>query len=203
MGEYIAALADFNRAIELNPNNAWAITRRGVIYWSLKQYPAALADLDQAIELEPNYAWGFAVRGFAYGVLGQYTEALADLDRAIELVPDKAGVHYGRGLLHLAMSVPDQAQADLSQAIRLARQAHKKDPQNPLKVLTLALYYLAAEEIEEVERLYHQALIGPPPASIIREAIFDLDVFLRFFPDHAQALAMRDLLQAHLQEAER
>jgi tetratricopeptide (TPR) repeat protein len=202
MGEYKAALADFNRAIELNPNNAWAITRRGVIYWSLKQYPEALADLNQAIEFEPNYAWGFAVRGFTYGVLGQYPAALADLDRAIELVPNEAGVHYGRGLLHLAMSVPDQAEADLSQAIRLARQAYEKDPQNPLKVLTLALYYLAAGEIKEAERLYHQALIGPPSASIIREAVFNLDVFLRFFPDHAQALAMRDLLQEHLQEAE-
>ncbi|MFX1555421.1 MAG: tetratricopeptide repeat protein, partial [Promethearchaeota archaeon] len=202
MGEYIAALADFNRAIELNPNNAWAITRRGVIYWSLKQYPAALADLDQAIELEPNYAWGFAVRGLTYGVLGQYPAALADFDLAIKLDPDGAGFRYGRGLLHLAMSVPDHAQTDLSHAIRLARQAYEEDPQNSFGILELGLYYLAAEEIEEAERLYRQALVEPPSASIIREAIFDLDVFLRFFPDHARALTMRDLLQEHFQEAE-
>jgi tetratricopeptide (TPR) repeat protein len=201
MGEYEAALADFDRAIELAPDDAWAITRRGVVHWSLRKYAAALADLDRAIELDPDYKWGFAVRGFTYGALEQYSEALVDFDRAIELDPDEARFHYGRWLLHVATSVPEKAQVDLSQALRLARQAHEEHPQDPSKIFELALYYLAAEEIDEAERLCHKALEEPPSAYIIREAIFNLDIILRFFPDHAGALAMQDLLQEYLQEA--
>jgi regulator of sirC expression with transglutaminase-like and TPR domain len=38
------ALADFNRAIELDPDDRWAIGRRGEIYREMDRYGEALAD---------------------------------------------------------------------------------------------------------------------------------------------------------------
>jgi hypothetical protein len=69
-------------------------------------------------------------------------------------------------------------------------------------MLNLALYHLAAGAAEEARRLYQEALAGGAPLYVLREAIHDLDDFLALFPDHPQAQAMRDLLQAHLGKGE-
>ena len=57
MGRYDEALADLNRAIELDPDDAGAFGRRGETYIALGNYDEALADLNRAIELDPAKAW--------------------------------------------------------------------------------------------------------------------------------------------------
>jgi tetratricopeptide (TPR) repeat protein len=87
MGRYDQALADFNRAIEVDPEDAWAIGSRGQTYRLMGRYDEALADLNRAIELDPDQDWVIAERGETYRLVERYDEALADLDRAIELYP--------------------------------------------------------------------------------------------------------------------
>ena len=48
------AIADFDKAIELNPKDARAYYNRGVVKDELKQYKEAIADYDKAIELNPK-----------------------------------------------------------------------------------------------------------------------------------------------------
>ena len=50
------AIADYDKAIELNPKDAQAYNNRGVAKKMLKQYKEAIADYDKAIELNPKYA---------------------------------------------------------------------------------------------------------------------------------------------------
>ena len=66
MGRYEEALADFSRAIELDPGNAWAIAVRGETYREMERYEEALADLNRAIELDPGDGWAIAHRGETY-----------------------------------------------------------------------------------------------------------------------------------------
>ncbi len=58
MGEYDEALADFDRAIELDEKYAWAIARRGETYRLMGKYAEALADFDRAIELDEKLRLG-------------------------------------------------------------------------------------------------------------------------------------------------
>lgn len=51
---YGDSLADLTDVIERNPDWVWAITKRGNIYYELKQYEKALADFDLAISLDKN-----------------------------------------------------------------------------------------------------------------------------------------------------
>ena len=44
MGEWNKALADLDRAIVLNPKNAWAIERREQVYQAMEKDGEALAD---------------------------------------------------------------------------------------------------------------------------------------------------------------
>jgi tetratricopeptide (TPR) repeat protein len=43
-GDYDAAIADFNKTIEPNPDLARAYFQRGLAYWSKRQFVRALAD---------------------------------------------------------------------------------------------------------------------------------------------------------------
>ena len=54
--QYTEAIADLDKAIELDPKVAAAYTNRGIAKAHLKQYTEAIADLDKAIELDPKLA---------------------------------------------------------------------------------------------------------------------------------------------------
>jgi tetratricopeptide (TPR) repeat protein len=49
MGRYDDALTDLSRAIDLNPQYAWAIANRGLTYQLMGRYDDALTDLTGAI----------------------------------------------------------------------------------------------------------------------------------------------------------
>jgi tetratricopeptide (TPR) repeat protein len=78
------ALADYDRAIGLDPDNILALAARGDTYLKLKQYDEALADYNRAIGLDPGYFWAVRSRGEAYKLTRQYDEALAGFNRAID-----------------------------------------------------------------------------------------------------------------------
>ena len=50
-GECDLAIADFNKAIELNPEDAEAHSNRGIAYADKGEHDLAIADLDQAERL--------------------------------------------------------------------------------------------------------------------------------------------------------
>ncbi|MDX2214765.1 MAG: tetratricopeptide repeat protein [Oculatellaceae cyanobacterium bins.114] len=47
----LIAIADYTRAIAINPQDVYAYYNRGLVYRDLQQYREALADLNRAIEL--------------------------------------------------------------------------------------------------------------------------------------------------------
>jgi tetratricopeptide (TPR) repeat protein len=55
MKRYDEALADYTRAIELDPSDAEFFGSRGQAYQAIGRYDEALADFNRAIELDPNY----------------------------------------------------------------------------------------------------------------------------------------------------
>ena len=61
--QYKEAIADYDKAIELNPKDAKAYYNRGNAKHQLKQYKEAIADYDKAIELNPKDANAYNNRG--------------------------------------------------------------------------------------------------------------------------------------------
>jgi len=53
-GKYEKAIECFDKAIELNPNFAWAYNNRGTAHYYLKEYEKAVEDYNKAIELDPK-----------------------------------------------------------------------------------------------------------------------------------------------------
>lgn len=80
------AIADYNKAIELDPKYAAAYVSRGVAYhYSKKDYDRAIADYDQAIRLDPVFTIAFANRGLAHEQAGRREQALRDFRAALAL----------------------------------------------------------------------------------------------------------------------
>ena len=70
------AIADYDKAIELNPKYFNAYYNRGTAKDGLKQYKESIADYDKAIELDPKYFDAYYNRGFAYLELAQKKKKL-------------------------------------------------------------------------------------------------------------------------------
>ena len=59
---YRGAIADFSRAILLNPNEADFYYQRGLVLRELSDLEAAIQDFDDAILRNPNHAWAYLQR---------------------------------------------------------------------------------------------------------------------------------------------
>jgi tetratricopeptide (TPR) repeat protein len=55
MGRHEEAIADFTRAIGLDPSDAWAVGSRGEVYKAMGRHEEAIADFTRAIELDPTW----------------------------------------------------------------------------------------------------------------------------------------------------
>jgi tetratricopeptide (TPR) repeat protein len=118
-GDYGRAIADYNRAIELNPKLAKAYTNRGNAHHGKGDYDRAIADYNRGIELDPNYDTAYNGRGNAYTGKSEYDRAIADYNRAIELNPKYAVAYNSRGWAYYKKGDYDRAIADLNRAVEL------------------------------------------------------------------------------------
>jgi tetratricopeptide (TPR) repeat protein/predicted aspartyl protease len=88
--EYAAALADFNRAAELDPKNPGHFRQRAMAQLGLGHPFDALADFDEALKLKPDDVPARLGRGGIYLGARSYDRAAADFDAAIKAQPDVA-----------------------------------------------------------------------------------------------------------------
>jgi TonB family protein len=84
-GEFTAALADYDKSIEMKADNAAAYYGRGKVHFSLKSYSVAVTAFAKAIELSPKDAMAYLNRGASYEMLGEVDKAAADYQKAVDL----------------------------------------------------------------------------------------------------------------------
>jgi tetratricopeptide (TPR) repeat protein len=117
--DYPGAIADYDQAIKLKPDYAFAYNNRGIARRALGDNKGAIADYDQAIKLKPDYATAYYNRGIARSALGDNKGAIADYDQAIKLKPDYADAYNNRGIARRALGDNKGAIADYDQSIKL------------------------------------------------------------------------------------
>ncbi len=96
--EYEAALAQFDRLLEVAPNDHRALINRGNALAHLDRKPEAIASYDRAIEVKPDSAATWNNRGDILYELGRWQEAIASWDKALEFRPDDIAIWYNKGL---------------------------------------------------------------------------------------------------------
>ena len=88
--DYDGAIADCNKAIEIDPQNPAAYANRAMSEYEKKDYDAAIADDNRAIELNPQDASNYAARANAEHAKGDDVSAIADWKQEIALDPSHA-----------------------------------------------------------------------------------------------------------------
>jgi tetratricopeptide (TPR) repeat protein len=96
---FAQAKADYNKAIEINPEYANAYNNRGNIKAEQADYKGAIQDYSRAIELNEQFVEAYCNRGIARENLGNHSKALEDFDRAIALNSDYIDGYLRRGIL--------------------------------------------------------------------------------------------------------
>ena len=92
LGDYEAAITDYDAAIRLRPDYVNAYYNRGVAKAKLDQYAAAITDYDAAIQFKPDYTKAYFSRGLAKRSLNKTTEAKQDFQTALQLAKQAGNV---------------------------------------------------------------------------------------------------------------
>lgn len=151
LGNYQRAIKDFDRAIELDPEDAKTYCNRGLAYASLGNHRRAIEDYNKGIEVDSQYAQTYLNRGALYGQLGNYQKAIKDFGTAIELDPQFAQAYSNRGLAYQRLGRYQPAIEDFDKAIGL-------EPQNVKAYVRRGHTYAAKGEYEKAISDYEQVL---------------------------------------------
>jgi protein O-mannosyl-transferase len=121
--EYEAALSDYSKTLELNPNFSSCLVNRGHILNKLNNYKDALKDLVLAIKLDSTVAEAYNNRGMAYDGLRDTASAMRDYNKAIILKPKLQKAYNNRGVLKAN-------EGNLAGALKDANTAITLDPED-------------------------------------------------------------------------
>ena len=106
-----AAMAGYDRILELDSAIAEIHNNRGIVLERLGRYADAVESYDRALALNPDLGNVHANRGNALRRLGRHDEAFAAYDRALALAPDLAEAWLGRGNALCEVNRPEDALA--------------------------------------------------------------------------------------------
>jgi Tfp pilus assembly protein PilF len=119
LGEKERALADYNSAIELAPENAKLYYNRALFYAAQADSETALRDLNAALSINPKFVAALQRRAKLYLIQDDFSAALADYSEAVHLQPRTAALWSERGYVYLRQREYDSAVKDEAEAIRL------------------------------------------------------------------------------------
>ena len=118
-GDSGGALENFNKAIELTPNDAKIYKFRAKSKVELEDYQAAIEDYNQVIKLNPDDASAYKERAEAKRKLSNHASAIDDYNQAIQLNPKDAFTYRASADAKRKSGDNAGAIANYNQAIKL------------------------------------------------------------------------------------
>ncbi len=207
LGQHAAAIQDYNKAIQLKPNDSFIYSSRGDAKNNLGQYFNAIQDYDKAIQLDPNTAYTYVSRARVKEQLNQHAAAIQDYNKAIQLDPDNIFTYYSRGLARESLEQYFAAIQDYDKVIQLFPQGGWAYHRRGIVKTTLGQYAAAVQDynkaiqldtddaIQYYNRGFAQSNLGQHFA-----AIQDYDKAIQLKPDHAAAYFSRGIEKAKLEQ---
>lgn len=185
-GDHNAALAYYNKAIELVPEHDFALHNRAMIYDMRGQYEMAISDFTKAILANP-IAGHFYNRGRAYQHTGQWRLAADDYTVALALWQSTPIVSYPLASRCYALAARgvllEDARADCERAV-------EADPKNGDFLILRSLVKYREGDFAGAAADASGALAGPAPPERDGQPLIDVGPADGFY---VLALAQREL----------
>jgi tetratricopeptide (TPR) repeat protein len=160
-GDMMEAVAQIDRAIAINPQNALFHTMRGLANMQRGEIDQAIADTNRAIALDPDDLLAYTIKGAAAGLKGDMETVVDTYKQATELNPDDWVGHYILGWVTYTMG-------DLTTALAAFDRVREIMPQNPLAPVSRGLVYEKLGQSQWATADYAQAVeMGVPPNAAI------------------------------------
>jgi len=118
-GKTEEALAEFDKAITIDPHHAEALYNRGLLYQRERQHRLAVDDFSSASGLTPQRAEPLLARAISYLAMDKLKEAAADLDEAVQADPQNALAWSSRGQAYERLGDKEKAKASYARAIAI------------------------------------------------------------------------------------
>lgn len=147
---YQDAIAQYTKAIELDPSNYKGYVQRALAYEKTKNFHDAAADFDRAVVFRGNDAELLFQAGNAYYQNKEYALAVDRLNKANDAKANYLDAYQVRSMANLALERYNDALEDCKKALRL-----KEDERN---LYNLARVYEKLEMYNEAEDAFRRSV---------------------------------------------
>ena len=117
------AIKKYNKALDLNPNNIYALLFRAESNWRLKNYGDALNDLNTVLRIDPENKYAIYDRAKVHADAGQYLIAIKHFSETIEKGIQLEYAYANRGRLYSLTGNASDACSDWSKSISIGNES--------------------------------------------------------------------------------
>ncbi|KYC35573.1 serine/threonine protein kinase [Scytonema hofmannii PCC 7110] len=161
LGRYSSALAFYQKALSLEPDNLKILNNTGRALYKLGQSKEALETYEKVLQLNPNaddLAEAWSGKGIAHIGLRQYQEASKAFEELKQLRPDKPNVWYETGLAVEQLQGPQAARMYYRDALDAYEDFLKKNGKDPISLTVKGDTLQKLNRYEEALNSYREAL---------------------------------------------
>jgi tetratricopeptide (TPR) repeat protein len=119
-GQIDSAIDEYNKALRVNPDFAYAHSNLGIAYYALGHIDRAVQEFIAAKNLDPELVEVHYNLGVAYKSKGEFDEAVRELQWILHADPDDADSHFQLGQVYEASQRFDEAIAYYRRYLNLA-----------------------------------------------------------------------------------
>lgn len=116
---YSSAIVDYDRVLDLDPNNPTALEVGGLLKARLGDTETALEEVNRSVKKYPKYASSYCNRGSIKAVIRDYNGAIKDYEQAQQLEPDDPTISINLGMVYLKKKDYENALTSFEDAIEL------------------------------------------------------------------------------------
>lgn len=114
LGADSRALADYSAALDLEPNDSYALYNRAIIYTRMGDLQSSIEDFDATLALRPDNQEAYLNRGLAFLDTGRPDKAIDDFTALYEGNPDHPYALANRGIAYAWMGNDGLAERDFA-----------------------------------------------------------------------------------------
>lgn len=133
-GKYDQAIADFTKAISIDPGNPEAYNNKGLYYSEKGVIDSSIIFLDEAIKMKPEFYQAHYNKGNAIAKGGKFNDAIPHYMKALELKPGYTDAQLNLGNCYAAMS-------DYKNALIWYRKVEEQEPMNHKVLVNIGITY--------------------------------------------------------------
>jgi tetratricopeptide (TPR) repeat protein len=211
-GDYDRAIADYDRVLELTPDDVEIIRERGLAHLLAHHYEPAISDFSTSLAAEPDHAYASFLRGLAYERIGEFEKALADLQKAESRI-DNESLHQDilKWIAKVEAELETIASGSVSGALVQLWNACStvEQPDRAIAACTEIIADSAKHKLEpprpgwDLASAHHKRGLAYLAKGYVDDALVDIDVTIKLAPDNAEAYVGRGILYYAKDELDR